>query len=409
MTLTLGFGKNEISVDLSGFEFAQIVTPRTETNLVERAMAAPIGTPRLSQMVQPGQKIVIITSDITRPCPSAEMLPWVVAELEAAGVNDQDITIIFGLGTHRGHTEAEQRQLVGDAIFDRFTCIDSDPDDVVRVGVTRRGTPVEVFKPVLEADFRITLANVEPHYFAGYSGGAKSILPGVCSKATIRNNHAMMVEAGARAGVLEGNPVRADIEEGAAMVGIDFILNVVVGHHTIIEAVAGHVVDAHRYACRLMDYHRSQKIESAADVVLVGSGGHPKDLNLYQAQKALDNAGTIVRLGGIIVWLAECPDGFGSDLFKHWMLEKSTDQMIAEIKADFVLGGHKAAAIAMVLKKAKVFFVSKLDPADVLMMGMTPFDNLDQALTAAREQSGQGSRLIVLPEGSAVMPAMLRG
>jgi lactate racemase len=406
MTLTLGYGKKDLSVDLSGFEFAQVVRPRSETNLVERALAAPIGTARLSRMVKPGQKIVIITSDITRPCPSAEMLPWVVTELEAGGVKDEDVTIIFALGTHRSQTEAEQRQLVGDAIFDRFTCIDSDPNDVVRVGVTRRGTPVEVFKTVLDADFRITLANVEPHYFAGYSGGAKSILPGVCSKATIRNNHAMMVEEGACAGVLEGNPVRADIEEGAAMVGIDFILNVVVGHHTIIEAVAGHVVDAHRYACRLMDYHRSQEIESAADVVLVGSGGHPKDLNLYQAQKALDNAGTIVKPGGIIIWLAECLDGFGSDLFKQWMLEKSTDQMLVDIQADFVLGGHKAAAIAMVQKKAQVYFVSKLDPAVVRKMSMTPFDNLDKALAAARQQAGEGCRLIVLPEGSAVMPAM---
>ena len=406
MSLSLGYGKNEFSVDLSAFESTQVVRPRRETNLVERAMAAPIGTPRLSQMVQPGQKIAIITSDITRPCPSAEMLPWVVADLETAGVKDEDVTIIFALGTHRGHTEAEQRQLVGDAIFERFNCIDSDPNDVVQVGITRRGTPVEVFKTVLDADFRITLANVEPHYFAGYSGGAKSILPGVCSKATIRNNHAMMVEPGARAGVLEGNPVRADIEEGGAMVGIDFILNVVVGHHTIIEAVAGHVVDAHRYACRLMDYHRSQEIESAADVVLVGSGGHPKDLNLYQAQKALDNAGTIVKEGGIIVWLAECPDGFGSDLFKEWMLDKSVDEALAEIQTNFVLGGHKAAAIAMVLKKAQVFFVSKLDPADVRKMSMMPFDSLDEALAAARQQVGEGCRLIVLPEGSAVMPAM---
>ena len=406
MSLSLGYGKNEFSVDLSAFESTQVVRPRRETNLVERAMAAPIGTPRLSQMVQPGQKIAIITSDITRPCPSAEMLPWVVADLETAGVKDEDVTIIFALGTHRGHTEAEQRQLVGDAIFERFNCIDSDPNDVVQVGITRRGTPVEVFRTVLDADFRITLANVEPHYFAGYSGGAKSILPGVCSKATIRNNHAMMVEPGARAGVLEGNPVRADIEEGGAMVGIDFILNVVVGHHTIIEAVAGHVVDAHRYACRLMDYHRSQEIESAADVVLVGSGGHPKDLNLYQAQKALDNAGTIVKEGGIIVWLAECPDGFGSDLFKEWMLDKSVDEALAEIQTNFVLGGHKAAAIAMVLKKAQVFFVSKLDPADVRKMSMMPFDSLDEALAAARQQVGEGCRLIVLPEGSAVMPAM---
>ena len=406
MSLSLGYGKNEFSVDLSAFESTQVVRPRRETNLVERAMAAPIGTPRLSQMVQPGQKIAIITSDITRPCPSAEMLPWVVADLETAGVKDEDVTIIFALGTHRGHTEAEQRQLVGDAIFERFNCIDSDPNDVVQVGITRRGTPVEVFKTVLDADFRITLANVEPHYFAGYSGGAKSILPGVCSKATIRNNHAMMVEPGARAGVLEGNPVRADIEEGGAMVGVDFILNVVVGHHTIIEAVAGHVVDAHRYACRLMDYHRSQEIESAADVVLVGSGGHPKDLNLYQAQKALDNAGTIVKEGGIIVWLAECPDGFGSDLFKEWMLDKSVDEALAEIQTNFVLGGHKAAAIAMVLKKAQVFFVSKLDPADVRKMSMMPFDSLDEALAAARQQVGEGCRLIVLPEGSAVMPAM---
>ena len=217
---------------------------------MRQALASPIGTPRLRDLVRPGEKIAIVTSDITRPMPTWVVMPPLLEELYSAGVRPEDITLVFALGSHRPHTEAEQRHLAGEQAFAQITCVDSDVTDCVHVGVTARGTPVDIDRRVAEADRRICLGNIEYHYFAGYSGGAKAIMPGVSTRAAIQSNHSRMVEADARAGKLAGNPVREDLEEAAAMVGVDFILNVVLdAHKEIIRAVAGDVTAAHRAGC----------------------------------------------------------------------------------------------------------------------------------------------------------------
>ena len=167
-----------------------------------------------------GEKIAIVTSDITRPMPTWVVMPPLLEELYSAGVRPEDITLVFALGSHRPHTEAEQRHLGrGSRPLPQITCVDSDVTDCVHVGVTARGTPVDIDRRVAEADRRICLGNIEYHYFAGYSGGAKAIMPGVSTRAAIQSNHSRMVEADARAGKLAGNPVREDLEEAAAMVG----------------------------------------------------------------------------------------------------------------------------------------------------------------------------------------------
>jgi nickel-dependent lactate racemase len=375
-------------------------------DLIGQAMAAPIGCPHLSELVHPGQSVAIITSDITRTCPSRQMLPPLMAELASAGISDQDVTVVFATGSHRPHTKEEQASLVGPDMAARLRLIDSDPDQIVHVGTTSRGTPIEVFEPVAKADFRIALGNVEPHYFAGYSGGAKALVPGVCSLATIQVNHAMMVRPGARAGVLDGNPVREDIEEGASLIGLDFILNVIVGpDHHVLAAAAGHSVQAHRWLCNVLDFQRKVTVDELADVVIVSAGGYPKDINLYQAQKALDNAAAAVKPGGIIIWLAECPDGLGNRVFADWLVGSAADDIIARIQEQFVLGGHKAAAIASVLKKAQILLVSSLDPALVRDCGLRPYEEFDSALKDALREVGPDPRLTIMPLGAAVLPA----
>jgi nickel-dependent lactate racemase len=289
----------------------------------------------------------------------------------------------------------------------RLRLLDSDPRKTIHVGWTSRGTPVEAYKPVVKADVRIALGNVEPHYFAGYSGGAKALVPGVCSLATIQHNHAMMVKSSARAGVLDGNPVREDIEEGAALIGLDFILNVIVdANHNILAAAAGHPIEAHRWLCNVLDFQRKVIIEQLADIVIVSAGGFPKDINLYQAQKALDNAAAAVKPGGVIIWLAECPDGLGNPTFEEWLVGATADSIIARIQEHFVLGGHKAAAIASVLKKAHVLLVSSLDPALVRDCGLRPYAEFDRALADALSETGPDPAIAVMPAGSAVLPAV---
>ena len=231
------------------------------------------------------------------------------------------MTLVFGLGSHRHQTEAEMRHLAGPA-FDRIRCVDSDCTDCVRMGVTGRGTPVDITRAVAEANFRICLGNVEYHYFAGYSGGAKAIMPGVSSRDAIQANHRMMVQNEACAGRLEGNPLRMDIEEAGRICGIHYIVNVVLDEHKqIIFAAAGDVTAAHRAGCRYLDTLYRKPIPQRADIVLVSQGGAPKDLNLYQTQKALDNAKHAVRPGGIIILIGSCKEGLGEKCFERWIQE----------------------------------------------------------------------------------------
>ena len=221
---------------------------------------------------------------------------------------------------------------------------------------------MDVFRPVRRADVRVLVGVIEYHYFAGYSGGFKALIPGVCTEATIQANHRRMTEAGAIAGSLDGNPVRDDIEEAGALVGADFILNVVLDEHKrIVRAVAGHPVLAHRAGCAALDAFGRATVDRPADVVVIGAGGSPKDLNLYQAQKALDNGRHIVRPGGILLLVAECPEGLGHHTFEEWMRDPGgLDAILHRIRREFVIGGHKAAAVALAMKQAAVYLVSSL-------------------------------------------------
>ncbi len=409
MRVSLPYGAQRLEIDLGDrVGLVTVLEPvRHAADPVRLALAAPIGSPPLHQIARPGQPVVIVTSDITRPCPSHLMLPPVLDELARAGVPDEDITVVLALGTHRPHTPQERERLVGAEVLARVRVIDSDPARTVPVGITRRGTPVEVFEPVVRAGMRIVLGNVEPHYFAGYSGGAKALVPGVCSVNTIRHNHAMMVEEGARIGVLEGNPVREDIEEAAALIGIDFMLNVIVDSaHQIVHAAAGHPLQAHRWLCRVLDYQSKVVIDHLADIVIVSAGGAPKDINMYQAQKALENAVMALRPGGVIVWVAECPEGLGNATFEEWLLGSTPDDILERIRGNFVLGGHKAAAIARLSKRAAILLVSALPPDLVRSAGMQPHPDLESAMRAALELAGPGASVVVLPEGAAVIPSV---
>jgi nickel-dependent lactate racemase len=414
MDYELGFGKEKIRLSLAEHNFSGVLGPNridvelTGTEEVRRAIANPIGTPRLKSLVKPGEKIVIITSDITRPMPSKLVLPEVLAELAAAGVADSQIKIVFALGSHRKQTEEEKKYLVGADIYAKIACVDSDMADCVHLGATPAGTPVDIFRVVAEADRRICLGNIEYHYFAGYSGGAKAIMPGVSTRAAIQANHSKMVNVAAKAGALDDNPVRRDIEAVVQLAPIDFIVNVVLDEHKqVIKAVAGHYREAHRAGCRFLDQLYKVKIKELADIVIVATGGYPKDLNLYQAQKALDNAKHAVKKGGIIILVASCPDGLGEAVFEKWMLAAATPQsMIDRIQSHFELGGHKAAAIAMVLQNAQIFLVSSLAADLVRQLFMRPFAGLNEALTQAFSELGSDAQVIVMPYGGSTLPVV---
>lgn len=303
------------------------------------------------------------------------MLPPILEEFEEAGVSKEDITIVFALRSHRPHTNEEKRYLVGNDIFKNYRCIDHDASNCIFLGKTSKGTPIEIFRPVVEADRRICLGNIEFHYFAGYSGGAKAIFPVVSTPNAIQANHSMMLNPNAKTGKTNDNPVREDLEEIGKALKIDFIPNVILSaEKQVLHAVAGHYIKAHREGCKILDSLGKVPIAKKADMVIVSAGGYPKDINVYQAQKALDNAVHAVREGGIIIWVASCREGLGSKIFEEWVKAATSPQDILErVKTSFQLGGHKAATIAMTSKKVSIWMIPELPEETVKLFFATPF------------------------------------
>lgn len=377
---------------------------------VQRAIQNPIGSPRLKEIIKAGETVAIVTSDITRPMPSALVLPYVLEELAEAGIKDEDIKIVFALGSHRFHTEEEIVRLVGKEIAERYTCIDGDYHDYVHLGESKNGTPVDIVRSVAESDRIVCLGNIEYHYFAGYSGGAKAIMPGVSTPRAIQVNHSLMTRMEAHAGNLETNPVRLDIESVTDYIPIDFIVNVVLNEKKeVLKAVAGHHVEAHREGCRFLDSLYQVPIDEPADIVITSAGGYPKDLNLYQAQKALDNAKHAAKEGGTIILVASCHEGLGNKTFEQWMTSaKSSDELIQRIEEKFELGGHKAAAISLVLEKAKVYLVSTMEADFVSSLFFEPFTNLQEAFDMALQEAGPQAKTLIIPQGGSVLPYLTR-
>lgn len=411
-TFYLKYDKGLKKLNINEQNFMGMITPKGSkaehqpVKELRRALENPINSKRLKDIVNQGEKVVIVTSDITRPMPSREVLPLVIEELELGGIKAEDITVIFALGSHRKHTEEEKRYLAGDSVIEKgVRLIDNDMDDCINFGVCKNGTPVDIFRPAAEADRLICLGNIEYHYFAGYSGGAKALMPGVSSKKAIQINHSMMISDRATAGKLQDNPIREDIDEVGEHIKIDFILNVVLDDNKkIMKAFAGHYLDAHRAGCRYLDKIYSVRIQGEADIVVVSAGGYPKDINMYQAQKALDNARIAVRQGGIIIWCASMTEGFGSESFERWILGKTQDQMFTDISKNFELGGHKAVAIATTMKKARLFVVSEMDASVLKKINMVPFDTVQEAYDKAISDLGAYALTLIMPIGGSSLP-----
>lgn len=411
-TFEVKFEKTKKSFAIDEKNFLGILKPNMiqmgliNEDEVKRALNLPIGSKKLRDIVSCNEKVVIITSDITRPMPTKLVLPLVIDELKAAGVKASEIEVILALGSHRKHTEKEKEYIVGQEIYNsQIKITDSDMTNCVRLGMCNNGTPVDIFEPVVKADRVICLGNIDYHYFAGYSGGIKAIMPGVSSWEAIQANHSNMVKEEAHAGNIETNPVRLDIDQVSEFIKVDFLVNVILDEKkNVVKAVAGDVIKAHRQGCQELDKLYGVTVKEKADIVITSPGGFPKDLNLYQSQKALDNSKHAVKPGGSIILVASAKEGFGEEHFEEWMINKSPDEMIQDIEEDFILGGHKAAAIARILKTNKVFFISDLEDTLVKKIGFQPFKTIQEAIESGIKQLGEYSKIYVIPTGGSVLP-----
>ncbi len=412
MRVSLGYGRSTLDVEVPDKNLKAILLPEEvegvadEDAEIRRALLNPIGTKRLAEIAEGKRNAVIIVSDITRPVPSAKLLPPLLDELEEGGLGEEEITIVFALGSHRKHTEEEKRELVGDGIFERVRCIDHDLNDCIPVGRTSAGTPVEIFRPVAEADLIVCTGAIEVHYFAGYTGGLKAILPGVSSMRTIEENHRMLLREDARAGRIDG-PVRRDIDEAGKMLGVDFILNVILNSKKeIVKVVGGDPVKAHREGVKVVD--RMFKVPAqVSDIVIASAGGFPKDLNLYQAHKALENAGNAVKDGGTLILIAECRESFAHSEFEQWITEADVPgKLLERLRREFRIGGHKAASLARLLERFDVLLVSEMDEEDVKRAFMVPVSSVEEALRLALERHGENASITVIPYSGSTLPVV---
>ena len=415
MKLEWKYGRSIVHFDVPDRNVASILQPRdlepvlNEGQAIAEAIQKPIGGEDMSKIVNSESDVAIIVSDITRPCPSYKVVPLLTKKLGECGVQKSNITILFATGMHRGHSKEEQTILVGQETAGSFGLVDHDchnADNLVELGKTKRGTPISVNRLAVDADVKIGVANLDVHYFAGYSGGAKSVVPGVAGYETIRRNHSLMLQPGAEAGKVKDNPVREDLEEAVEMAGLDFIVNLVLNDNkNIVRVVAGDYVEAQRSGIAPNDYMYKAAIPERADIVIATAGGYPKDINLYQAQKGLENAGHAVRQDGTIILFADCSEGLGDKTFESWLMESdSPESVMMRLKEDFMLGGHKAFAIAKLAKRAHIVLVSNL-PSDLVRKAfMTPASSAKNALTQAFEREGRDARVILMPYAGSTLP-----
>ena len=414
ITISVPYGSGELSFELPESSYLGSVLPADEISgpaasddLIRNALQNPIGTPKLSEMVQPSQKIAIIINDITRPTPSAYLIPFVLEELKTAGISDDCVTFYFALGLHRGHTDAEIVKLLGEDVFSRFKFVQHEVGSypVTSFGKTSRGTPIEIFSDVVENDFIIGIGEIGFHYYAGYSGGAKSLLPGVSSRDSVITNHKMMVEKNAVSGRVD-SPVRQDLEEAAKIIGLDFILNAVLdSHKNVVAAFAGDFIKAHREGVKVVDSLYKIQVEPA-DAVIVSCGGYPKDINLYQANKALDNATQAVREGGSIILVSECRDGIGNDVYDKWNRECQTAaDAVNRFKDEFEFGGHKAATTAAASLRFKLYLYSALPRSKAEEAFFIPCASIEDAVSKVLLEN-TNAKFHVIPYGGQTLPVM---
>ncbi len=388
-----------------------------EAEAIRAALRQPIGSPPLAERVRPGQTVAISHSDITRATPNDRILPVLLAELEAAGARREDITLFNALGTHRPQTEAELRGMLGDFIVDHYRCRQHDAFDesgLTALGATARGHPVRLNRHFLAADLKISTGFIEPHFFAGFSGGPKGLLPALAGAESVLTNHgvAMIGHPNATWAVTEGNPIWEEMREVALRIKPLFLLNVTLNSQRQITGVfAGDVLAAHAAGCAQVRASAMLAETEPYDIVVTTNSGYPLDQNLYQCVKGMSAAARIVRDGGAIIMAAACADGLPDHGRYAALLSEagSPERMLAMLaQPGFSEPDQWQAQIqAQIQRRAEVFVYSDgLSDDQIRRALFTPCRNIEQTLAALLARYGPQARLAVLPDGPQVIASV---
>lgn len=376
----------------------------TKNDPISLALENPIGSSTLAEIAKHQKNAVLLISDRSRLSPSHLFCNPIIDQLNKAGMSDSNIKIIVSLGMHRKQTEKELVELVGNTTYQRVQVLNHSalPEDCIYLGKTSHGTPVEINRHVVQANLRIATGNIEPHRLVGMSGGVKALMPGVASSRCIEHNHALSQKFKITPGDIN-NPIHQDFEEVLQYVPIHYLVNVVVNHHReIMGAVSGDVIKAHQVGLQLAKKHFIVPVMRTYDIVICSTGGYPKDMQMYQAAKTLQNAAAITKPGGIIILIAKCEELFGNGIFQYWIETIQDSSIIAKrLNEQFVLGAHKIEHIHKITKNHKVYTYTDIPSPLVELLGFQPIDDLQKTIDQLTESL---ERIAVMPYGSLTFP-----
>ncbi|MCY3018304.1 MAG: nickel-dependent lactate racemase [Planctomycetota bacterium] len=368
--------------------------------VIRRALEQPIGCPPLHKLARGARTAAILVPGKDRVAGVAFCLPLILQELNSAGIPDERIEVILATGTHAKHTPQEVAGVLGQQATSRLRWREHDcgpAGEFNLLGATSRGTQVALAKAVVEADLRILTGRIIPHYFAGFGGGRKALLPGVAAFETILQNHRLTLapEGGIhrrmRPCSLEGNPVHLDMVEAARMAGTTFVLNTLLDwEDRLVHAVAGELEVAHLAGCTEAERLLKVVLPEPLDAVICSAGGAPYDCNFTQALKAVLDVQEVVRPGGAILWVASCPEGMKKQ-FLHWAAIESDEQLKVAVQAKYDLAGHNSILLRSALRKARIALWSGLPEEQVRCLGLEPMQSLEQGLEWLRRNCPAGA------------------
>ena len=414
MNVHLAYGRNGLAVNLPGQ--TDVVTSRFTPGLPDEAAALraalrnPLASPPLAAKVKPGDKVVICHSDITRATPNDRIMPVLVAELEAAGIRREDITLLNALGTHRPQTPAELRAMLGDQIVDNYRCLQHnafDDANLISLGTTSFGNQVRVNRLLVESDVKILTGFIEPHFFAGFSGGPKGVLPALAGQESVLTNHGREMIANPKAtwGVTAGNSIWEEMREVALMAKPTFLLNVTLNVQKQITGVfAGDLLAAHAEGCAFVRQSAMVPIAEPYDIVITTNSGYPLDQNLYQCVKGMSAAKEIVRKGGSIILAGACQDGLPDHgRYAALLAEGGSPQGVLDLIARPGFSEQDQWQVqiqAMIQLHADVYVYSDgLSDAQIEQALFKPCRNIEETVRRLAAQSGPNVRICAMPEG----------
>ena len=411
----LAYGRRSFTFDFDDAQFSVLDTetvraPPLSDFEVGTAFDSPIASPPLDEIVGSNDSVLIVVSDATRATASAQVVNLLVRRLVQSGVSPAQMAVIFATGIHRPVSDKEQLELLSPFIVQRLRILSHDAYDrtrLIALGNTESGVRVEVNSALREFSRVFVIGSITFHYFAGFTGGRKSVCPGLASAQTIEATHMLALDfetggrrAGVRAGLLEGNPVHEECERVAGLVAPSWAINTIVDEKKrAVKMFCGDWRLAHRAACEYYLDQYSVNIAKKHDIVIAGCGGFPHDINLIQAHKALDMAALACNDGGTIILLGECSDGLGRPDFLKWFDENDSRALAARLVNGYEVNGQTAWALLTKAERFRVCLISELSRADVRKMRMHPVQTIAEGLAQASGGSG-----LIMPRGAAVLP-----